>query len=155
MRARVRYPEAASELREQPSCGSGKPPPLGIVTRMGRGPPVPRAHARVPSPQGGAACPPALEPGFREPFLEGTPCRPEAASSGQRAWGSSRPDRTWQPAWPEQGQRWSRSWQGFQQSRSSCPSVLVSAAHQGQLGRGADLGLGRELGSGGAPPLGS
>ena len=98
MRARVRYPEAASELREQPSCGSGKPPPLGIVTQMGRGPRVPRAHAWVPSPQGGAAGPPALEPGFREPFLEGTPCRPEATSSGQRAWGSSHPDRAWQLA---------------------------------------------------------
>lgn len=98
VRARVRYPEAASELWEQPSCGSGKPPPLGIVTQMGRGPRVPRAHAWVPSPQGGAAGPPALEPGFREPFLEGTPCRPEATSSGQRAWGSSHPDRTWQLA---------------------------------------------------------
>lgn len=97
MRARVRYPEADSELRELVW--------LREATAAGRRHLDGEGSPRLQSPRPGStrrAGPPALEPGFREPFLEGTPCRLEAAGSGQRVWGSSRLDRSRQPAWSPQ-----------------------------------------------------
>ena len=134
MRARVRYPEADSELvgaalvLAQGSRGHWvSSRGWGGVPHMGRGPQSPRL---VPSPGTRGSRP--SHPGAQPPrafFCNEAPPgpRPLARVRGHRK--DSRQDRSRQPARPEQGQRWSCSRQGVQQSRGSCSWVLVSAAH--------------------------
>lgn len=134
MRARVCYPEADSELAGAAlvlAQGSRSrrvsSPGWGGVPHVGRGPqspcPVPSPAARGSRPsRPGAQLPRALLWSEAQPGP-----RPPAWVRGHRK--GSHQDRSRQPARPEQGQRWSCSRQGFQQSRGSCPWVLVSAAH--------------------------